>query len=107
MPNGNAEGMMNGLRKSDFDPHVSSTFEVRPAGMPKVLLELVEVKDSSSATMDAFSLIFKGGFEAVFRHDTHLMTHPTLGELELFIGPVHTGKTDAVYYQALFNTLKR
>jgi len=75
--------------------------------MPKILLELVEVKDSSSAAMDAFSLMFKGGFETVFRHDTHTMVHPTLGEMELFIGPVYTGKADAVYYQALFNTLKR
>jgi len=93
---------MSGFKKNDFEPHVATTFEVVPAGVTPVIIELVEVKDSSSAALDAFSLLFRGNMDSVFRHDTHTVRHPVMGEFELFLGPVHTGKTDAVYYQAVF-----
>jgi hypothetical protein len=94
---------MAGFKKADFEPHIATTFQVAPAGMEPVAIELVEVKDTSSATLVAFSLLFRGSNDSVFRHDTHRMQHPVLGGLELFLGPVHTGRTDAVYYQAIFS----
>jgi hypothetical protein len=94
---------MAGFRKEDFEPHITTIFEVALVGMAPVPIELVEVKDSSSASLDAFSLMFKGSVDSVFRHNTHTVRHSVMGELELFLGPVHTGKTDAVYYQAIFN----
>jgi hypothetical protein len=50
--------------------------------------------------------MFKGEKPNVLAQDTHAVTHATLGTFELFLGPVHTGKTDAVYYEAVFNRLK-
>lgn len=94
---------MAGFRKTDFEPHMATTFQVSPAGMETVAIELVEVKDTSSAALVAFSLLFRGSEGSVLRHDTHRMQHPALGEFELFLGPVHTGRTDAVYYQAIFS----
>lgn len=94
---------MAGLRKEDFEPHIATAFEVAPAGMAPVTVELVEVSDTSSAMLEGFSLVFKGSPESVFRHNTHLVRHPALGELALFLGPIHTGSTDAVYYQAIFS----
>lgn len=94
---------MGTFKKSDFEPHIASTFEVAPPDMTPVALELVEVKDASSAAVAGFSLLFKGGADPVFRHNTCTVRHPALGELELFLGPVHTGRTDAVYYQAIFS----
>ncbi|HEY4745686.1 MAG TPA: hypothetical protein VIH45_13565 [Desulfuromonadaceae bacterium] len=94
---------MAGFRKEDFEPHIATTFEVMLTGMEPVPVQLVEVKDTSSADLTGFSLMFKGGTDAVFRHDTHTVRHSVMGELELFLGPVHTGKTDAVYYQAIFS----
>lgn len=87
----------------DFEPHLATRFELAAPGIPPVPLELVEVSDKSSVALKTFSLLFKGGFETVFRHDTHRLRHPVLGELDLFLGPVHTGRTDAVYYQAIFS----
>lgn len=98
---------MMGFRREDFEPHVATVFEVAPAGMEQVPVELVEVKDSGSAALDGFSLLFRGGTDAAFRHDTHRVRHPVLGEMELFLGPVHTGRTDAVYYQAIFSVPKQ
>lgn len=94
---------MAGFKKTDFEPHIASTFEVAPPDMAPVALELVEVKDTSSAALTGFSLLFKGGTDSVFRHNTYTVRHRTLGEMELFLGPVHTGRTDAVFYQAIFN----
>ena len=96
--------MIRKMTKEDFEPHLNSTFEVRPDDMESVPMELVEVTDKSSGSLDSFSLLFKGGSTAVFRHSTQMVKHPAMGELELFLGPVHTGKTDAVYYQAIFST---
>jgi hypothetical protein len=97
---------MSGLKQIDFEPHIASIFEVVPLDMDPVAIELVEVKDTGSASLDSFSLMFKGSTAAVFRHDTHLVRHAAMGKLELFLGPVHTGKTDAVYYQAIFSSPK-
>lgn len=94
---------MAGFKKADFEPHIATIFQVAPPGMEPVPIELMEVKDTSSASLDSFSLLFKGGTDSVFRHNTHTVRHPVMGELELFLGPVHTGRTDAVYYQAIFS----
>lgn len=94
---------MAGFRKEDFDPYIATTFEVMPDGMGPVLVELVEVKDTSSADLTGFSLMFRGGTDAVFRQNTHIVRHPVMGEMEIFLGPIHTGKTDAIWYQAIFN----
>ena len=91
------------LKKADFEPHIATIFQVAPVGMEPVPVELVKVEDKSSAALDAFSLMFKGSMDRVFCHDTHRVRHADMGELELFLGPVHTGKMDAVYYQAIFS----
>lgn len=94
---------MTSFSKADFEPHIASTFEVAPVDTEPVTIELVEINGINSPDIDGFSLIFKGGARIVFRHDTHTVRHPVMGELELFMGPVHTGQTDAVYYQAVFS----
>lgn len=97
---------MTTFRKSDFEPHIATIFEVAPAGMAPVAIELVEVTETASAELDGFSLLFRGDATSVFRHDTHTVRHPVMGELEFFLGPVHTGRTDAVHYQAIFTSLR-
>jgi hypothetical protein len=94
---------MTTLKKEDFEPYLTTSFEVMPIGMEPVPIELVQVEDKSSATLDVFSLMFKGGMDNVFHHDTHRVRHDDMGELEIFLGPVHTGTMDAVYYQAIFS----
>ncbi|NVN97718.1 MAG: hypothetical protein HXX17_00205 [Geobacteraceae bacterium] len=95
---------MAGFTKSDFEPHIMTTFQVAAAGMEPVAIELAEVTDKSSTSLSTFSLLFRGCEGRVFRQDTHLVSHPVMGEMELFIGPVHTGRIDAVYYQAVFSS---
>jgi hypothetical protein len=98
--------MVEKLNKASFDPLLNEKFEIYPQGMGKVDVELVKISDRSSEYTEAFSLLFRGPHENVFRHDTHKVKHPQLGELDLFIGPVIYPKTDGVYYEAVFNRLK-
>ena len=95
------------LTRQHFEPHLGSIFEVRPANAVPVPVELVAVEDRSNSSLDIFSLLFRGeqGIP-VFRHDTWRVTHPVMGDLELFLGPVQAGKSDAVYYQAVFSAPK-
>lgn len=51
---------------------------------------------------ESFSLIFRGSLNQPLRQRTYKMTHPKLGDLEIFLVPV--GKDDgARYYEAVFN----
>jgi hypothetical protein len=91
------------LNRESFEPLLNQIFEVVPKGMEKIEVELVAVEGTDTDQVEAFSLMFRGGRERVFRHDTHRVRHPGLGEFELFMGPVMTGKNDGIYYQAVFN----
>jgi len=91
------------LGSKDFAGLLRQIFEVFPRGMSRVEVELVEVEENKMGGNESFSLLFRGPAEKVFNHDTHKVKHPALGELEVFLGPVFTGKTDGVYYQAVFN----
>jgi hypothetical protein len=95
--------MVQLFKKEDFEPHLNSSFEVWPEGMDMVKIELVEVKDKSTTALTAFSLLFTGSPESVFSQMTHTVRHPAMGEMSIFIGPVHTGKADAICYQAIFS----
>lgn len=95
------------LSKNDFDALVNTKFKVTPKGWKdKVEIELLEIKEKQTDMTESFSMIFKGPEADLFPHDTHLVEHPKLGKYELFLGPINYGKTDAVYYQMIFNRLK-
>ncbi|MGE5343165.1 MAG: DUF6916 family protein [Candidatus Omnitrophota bacterium] len=98
--------MIEKLTKANFDPLLNQKFEVHPKGMDKVELELVKISERDTEFSVSFSLLFRGPHDPVFRHDTHTVKHPELGELDLFIGPVMYPKRDGVYYEVVFNRLK-
>lgn len=98
--------MIEELTKAKFDPLINQKFEVHPVETAMVELELIKITESSNDYSESFSLLFRGPGDKIFRHDTHKMKHPKLGEFDLFIGPVIYPKTDGVYYEAVFNRLK-
>jgi len=98
--------MIEKLSLSSFHPHLKDRFEVRTKSGEKVDLELVEIRDTSTAMVDGFHLVFRGPLDKVFGHDTHRVKHGKIGEFDLFLGPVMYGKTDGTYYQAVFSRLK-
>lgn len=100
--------MLDKLKKEDFDKHLNSKFQLAHLQTEeKIELELIETEEKNTDQTEGFSLMFKGPKETVLEHDTHKMTHPEMGEMNIFIGPVLSGKDDGVYYQAIFNRIKK
>jgi hypothetical protein len=94
---------ISNLKKSTFDPHLSSKFEVHTESAGVVEVELIEVTDHSQESVESFSLVFKGPLEKPFEQRLHRVKHTQMGEFDLFLVPITYGKMDAMYYQAVFN----
>ena len=90
--------MLDKLKKSSFDPHLQSKFEVHPEGMDKMDVELVEVTES-------FSVIFRVAKDKEFGQGTYKVKHAKMGEFDLFMVPIVYGKPDGICYQAVFSRL--
>ncbi|MBP7864536.1 MAG: hypothetical protein KA419_01195 [Acidobacteria bacterium] len=98
--------MLEHLTRDSFTPHLNTRFEIRSRDGGAVEVELVEVTGMQTAACEAFSLLFRGPLAPVLTQDTHRVRHAALGEFDLFVGPIHSGWTDAVCYQAVFNRLR-
>ncbi|NTV52629.1 MAG: hypothetical protein HGA76_06415 [Candidatus Firestonebacteria bacterium] len=98
--------MLERLQQKDFAQNVNSRFKVRTKDGEVAEMTLVAVTGREDEATETFSLLFKALTPGVLAHDTHAVTHDTLGTFDLFLGPVVTGKTDGVYYQAVFSRLK-
>jgi len=95
------------LNRGHFEQYLNQSFEVLPKDMEKIAIELVSVEGREGGQTESFSLLFRGGRERVFRHDTYRIQHPGLGEFERVLGPLTPGRDDGVYYQAVFNRIRR
>jgi hypothetical protein len=85
--------------------HVGSRFEVLddPSNVFSVTLAEV-VEHSKTEHSQAFSLFCHGPLDRFMPQGIHKLTHPKLGELEIFFVP--TGKDkDGFQYEAAFNHL--
>ena len=98
--------MSKDLKKSSFDPHLNSKFEVLTEAEGLVEVELVEVTEHKYENMETFSVLFKGPKEKFFDQKLYKVDHAKMGEIELFLVPVVNQKQDAFYYEAVFNRLK-
>lgn len=98
--------MLETLTQESFTPLLNTLFEIRSRDGEAVEVELVEVTGKRTAECEMFSLLFRGPWAPVLTQETHRVRHAALGEFALFVGPVHTGRTDGVIYQAVFNRLR-
>ena len=96
------------LMPEDYLPHVNEDFLVHcgedgnEAARPLRLLSVkVHIDDDIQRS---FSLEFFGA-GALFEQQTRRVTHPGLGEFDLFLVPVGR-KKDGFLYEAVFNRLK-
>ena len=100
--------MLDKIKKADFDPHVNSKFELSHLETEeKVKIELVETEDKSTDQTECFSLIFKGPKDKAVPQNTYRLKHDKMGEMNLFTVPILCGQDDGIYYQIIFNRLKK
>ncbi|WP_121255983.1 DUF6916 family protein [Nocardioides ferulae] len=96
------------LTYEQFAPRVGQRFDAR-TGEQTVALELADAWESTEQggpgprgeQRRQFSLVFRGPAEPVLPQATYPLTHPEVGELQLFLVPI--GKdADGVRYEAAF-----
>lgn len=82
----------------DFTPHLHTQFQVE--GEEK--LELTSATDHSNAQLEQFSLIFTGPVSPCLPQRLYALSHPQMGNVELFLVPVGPDKT-GMRYEAVFS----
>jgi hypothetical protein len=88
------------LTLADFIPHLHTRFKV--ADKDDDELELTSATDRSNAQLVQFSLIFTGVASPYLPQGVYELTHPRMGNLELFLVPVGPDLT-GMRYEAVFS----
>ncbi len=99
--------MLEQLHRQDFEAYLHCDFFVTAEDKSRTEIELIEITDISTSAFETFSLLFRHINGSVFSQDTHIFEHPEVGKHLLFIGPIITGRKDGIYYQAIFNNIKK
>lgn len=91
---------------SDFAPHLESVFNVYIGETDPMPITLIEAKalqpQPPPLRPDPFELRFRGPGPAYLNQMIHSVSHPTMGEFQLFLVPIGVDG-DGFLYQAIFN----
>jgi hypothetical protein len=93
------------LTAAEFAGALGSAFEVLdPDGRVVLLLNLLRVVPGAerSGQRQAFSLYWTGPATPILPSFIHRLSHPGLGDMEIFLGPVTTDGP-GVSYEAVFD----
>jgi hypothetical protein len=106
--------MLDRLASADFSPYVQQVFHLErgahdqaAAGSPAapVELQLIEVAElggpAGPSARRPFSLIFQQTQNIYLPQQIYRITHPVLGQLDLFLVPIGPGQ-GGMRYQAIF-----
>lgn len=102
--------MLDKLTVDDFTSHVGETFPINIGEPEPFHVELIEAKTlgdpfelygEDTTRRAPFSLIFRGPMQPVLRQMIQTLTHPTLGEMGIFMVPVGPDAL-GMRYQAIF-----
>jgi len=88
------------LSFNDFAPRLHTRFCVPQQGGYE--LELTEIVDHSNTQLEQFSLIFTGILSPWLPQGSYKLSHPLMGECELFLVPIGPD-TAGMRYQAVFS----
>jgi hypothetical protein len=98
--------MDKALTLKDFEPHVGRVFRLEAdlEAMDVTLTEAAAIgaPTTDDSTRQAFSLVFTGPGESVLPQRIYRLTHPEMGELDLFLVPIGSD-AEGTRYQAIFN----
>ncbi|MFH1810601.1 MAG: hypothetical protein ABIJ09_17800 [Pseudomonadota bacterium] len=89
------------LTATSFRPHLNTLFvatQVNDLGLELIEVELLRGDDDRS-----FSLVFREAGPHSLGQGTYALSHPTLGELPLFLTPIIPDLQGRGRYESLFN----
>jgi len=93
------------LERSFFDPHLHTVFAVELSPGQTFDVELTEIRSlppHPAAQRTPFALTFRAKDKSVPPQRTYRLTHPILGEAEIFLVPIGPDEV-AMRYEAVFN----
>jgi hypothetical protein len=100
------------MSKATFAPLLNTVFFIRPADGEEIPVELIAVQDSAPARRrklnaraaghECFALLFSASTHQTLAQNTYRLEHRTLGQFDLFIGPLQSNKRGQVY-EAIIN----
>ena len=81
-------------------------FKVRTENTPPVELELCEVSEPATLPrLELFTLVFRGPAALRLPQRIHLLEHPKLGTLPIFLTAID-GDSESISYEAVFNRVR-
>jgi hypothetical protein len=94
------------LHFENFGPHVNSTFSLK-LGETTVEMALTEatrqvVRPFPGMMREPFSLIFRSSMQIVLPQRMYTLTHPAMGQIDMFMVPIGRD-VRGVVYQAIYN----
>ena len=115
VPNGNEADER--LTEELFSRYLNTKFLIYTSPLTAIKLELVNVKHwepsvqattekvTKSPELDSFSVLFRGPRATALESKTYRISHPQMGDFDLFISPVNDRKKERLY-QAVFTRFK-
>ena len=97
--------------EAEFAKHVNTNFRVELEESGHMDLKLVsvtprKVEPTEQAGMERFSAVFSGPLDVLLPQRTYHMTHPEMGEFDVFL--VAIGKeADGFRYEAVYNYYRK
>lgn len=91
------------LTADHFRDHLKSVFQasIEHAVTPLTLVEVKTLGERPDAPRQPFSLVFEGASTPALPQNTYAMTHPSMGELAIFLVPIARDEEGA-RYEAVF-----
>src|SRR5215472_7472115 len=97
--------MAGAFEHSSFLENLGSTFRLRLEGSEALELELVEVSELQTTSVQGmFSIVFRCRSNSVLPQRIYRIEHDKMGQLDLFMVPIRQDQ-QGVYYEAVFNWL--
>lgn len=88
--------MSDSLSLDAFSAQLNTRFHVTDAN---ISLELVKASDTSrDDRVRSHQLILRGPLEPVLPPDTHVLRHPVMGDMALFISPFRQDESGTLYH---------
>ncbi len=95
--------MIDQLTRRDFENLAPGSLQVRSGGaaIAMTVAELHDLPDRSPRA-EPFSLVLQGPASPMLEQGIHVLVHPALGPLELFLVPIARDREHA-RYELIFN----
>ena len=92
---------------ADFEKHVNTNFRAelespRPIDLKLISVTPRKIEPHEQAGMERFSVVFFGPADVFLPQNTYRLTHPEMGEFEVFLVPIKQ-EAEGFRYEAVYN----